>query len=148
MLTIDPYRSQLSLDCAAEARAAVLSFFKAPPEYTVIFTANATAALKLVGESFPFVGGSSYVLGMDSHNSVSRFSLSLLCGQKPHMVGHQTRLMAYANTPIAEAPELSICKHCHLGDWIRVWRRYVITSSGTPLLKDCFSEYFVTPPTT
>ncbi|KAH6914037.1 methyltransferase type 11 [Coprinopsis sp. MPI-PUGE-AT-0042] len=63
--------SQLSLDCASEARAAVLAFFKAPPDYTVIFTANATAALKLVGESFPFVGGSSYVLGMDSHNSVN-----------------------------------------------------------------------------
>lgn len=62
--------SKMSLQCADEARAAVLSFFKAPPEYTVIFTANATAALKLVGESFPFTGGSSYVLGNDSHNSV------------------------------------------------------------------------------
>ncbi|KAG6888503.1 hypothetical protein C0995_007841 [Termitomyces sp. Mi166 len=62
--------SKLSLQCADEARAAVLSFFKAPPEYTVVFTANATGALKLVGESFPFTGGSSYVLGSDSHNSV------------------------------------------------------------------------------
>ncbi|KAF5375502.1 hypothetical protein D9615_009186 [Tricholomella constricta] len=62
--------SKLSLKCADEARAAVLSFFKAPPEYTVVFTANATAALKLVGESFPFTGGSTYVLGNDSHNSV------------------------------------------------------------------------------
>ncbi|KAG6877969.1 hypothetical protein C0993_001371 [Termitomyces sp. T159_Od127] len=42
----------------------------APPEYTVVFTANATGALKLVGESFPFTGGSSYVLGSDAHNSV------------------------------------------------------------------------------
>lgn len=62
--------STLSLKCADEARAAVLSFFKAPPEYTVVFTANATAALKLVGESYPFTGGSSLVLGTDSHNSV------------------------------------------------------------------------------
>ncbi|KAG5653791.1 hypothetical protein H0H81_010461 [Sphagnurus paluster] len=62
--------SKLSLKCADEARAAVLSFFKAPPEYTVVFTANATGALKLVGESFPFTGGSSYVLGTDSHNSI------------------------------------------------------------------------------
>ncbi|KAG5644499.1 hypothetical protein DXG03_008241 [Asterophora parasitica] len=62
--------SKLSLKCADEARAAVLSFFQAPPEYTVIFAANATAALKLVGESFPFTGGSSYVLGSDAHNSV------------------------------------------------------------------------------
>ncbi|KII95482.1 hypothetical protein PLICRDRAFT_96997 [Plicaturopsis crispa FD-325 SS-3] len=62
--------SKLSSDCASEARAAVLTFFRAPPEYTVIFTANATGALKLVGESFPFAEGSTYVLGADSHNSV------------------------------------------------------------------------------
>ena len=47
-----------------------MSFFHAPPDYTVIFTANATAALKLVGESFPFTAGSAFVLGVDSHNSV------------------------------------------------------------------------------
>jgi selenocysteine lyase/cysteine desulfurase len=65
------YSSKLSLHCANEARAAVLSFFKAPNEdYTVIFTANATAALKLVGESYPFTSGSRLVLGVDSHNSV------------------------------------------------------------------------------
>jgi len=62
--------SKLSLKCADEARAAVLSFFDATPDYTVVFTANATAALKLVGESYPFTGGSSFVLGTDSHNSV------------------------------------------------------------------------------
>lgn len=63
--------SKLSVRCADEARAAVLSFFKASSEdYTVIFTANATAALKLVGESYPFTNGSSLVLGVDSHNSV------------------------------------------------------------------------------
>ncbi|KAJ3575284.1 hypothetical protein NP233_g1212 [Leucocoprinus birnbaumii] len=63
--------SRLSLECADEARAAVLSFFKASnKDYAVIFTANATAALKLVGESYPFTGGSTLVLGVDSHNSV------------------------------------------------------------------------------
>ncbi|KAL0955682.1 hypothetical protein HGRIS_001906 [Hohenbuehelia grisea] len=62
--------SQLSASCAAEAREAVLAFFRAPPEYTVVFTANATAALKLIGEAYPFANGSSYVLGADSHNSV------------------------------------------------------------------------------
>jgi molybdenum cofactor sulfurtransferase len=60
----------MSSNCAQEARAAVLSFFQAPPEYTVIFTHNATGALKLVGESFPFAEGSSFLLGVDSHNSV------------------------------------------------------------------------------
>ncbi|CDO75966.1 hypothetical protein BN946_scf184888.g16 [Trametes cinnabarina] len=62
--------SQLSAACAMEARQAVLSFFRAPPGYTVVFTANATGALKLIGESFPFGVGSAYVLGADSHNSV------------------------------------------------------------------------------
>ncbi|KAI6101424.1 pyridoxal phosphate-dependent transferase [Pisolithus croceorrhizus] len=62
--------STLSSICAHDARDAVLSFFRAPPGYTVIFTANATSALKLVGESYPFKQGSSYVLCADSHNSV------------------------------------------------------------------------------
>ncbi|KAF7289235.1 Cysteine desulfurase [Mycena indigotica] len=63
--------SKLSLKCADEARAAVLSFFHASSdEYSVIFTPNATGALKLVGESFPFSAGGSYVLAADSHNSV------------------------------------------------------------------------------
>lgn len=60
----------LSSSYAAQARQAVLAFFNAPPEYTVIFTSNATGALKLVGESFPFSEESVYVLGADSHNSV------------------------------------------------------------------------------
>jgi selenocysteine lyase/cysteine desulfurase len=53
-----------------EARESVLAFFRAPPEYTVVFTANATSALKLVGESFPFTKNGTYVLGADSHNSL------------------------------------------------------------------------------
>ncbi|KAH7912733.1 pyridoxal phosphate-dependent transferase [Hygrophoropsis aurantiaca] len=62
--------SKLSTRCADEARDAILSFFRAPSGYTVIFTANATGALKLVGEAFPFTEDSCYVLGTDSHNSV------------------------------------------------------------------------------
>ena len=53
-------------------RAAVLAFFQADPqEYTVIFTQNASGALKLVGESYPFGQGSHYVLTFDNHNSVN-----------------------------------------------------------------------------
>ena len=51
--------------------ARVLDFFGADPaEYELVFTANATAALKLVGEAFPFGPGSRYVLATDNHNSV------------------------------------------------------------------------------
>ncbi len=54
------------------ARAAVLDYFRADPaEYGVIFTPNASGALKLVGESFPFEPGSRYLLTYDNHNSVN-----------------------------------------------------------------------------
>jgi len=50
----------------------VLDFFRADPdEYAVIFTANASAALKLVGESYPFAPGSRLALLEDNHNSVN-----------------------------------------------------------------------------
>ncbi|KAG8713559.1 hypothetical protein FRC09_018594 [Ceratobasidium sp. 395] len=63
--------SKLSEHYSQEARRAVLSFFDADPdEYLVVWTANATAGLKLVGESFPFTSGSSLVLPVDAHNSV------------------------------------------------------------------------------
>lgn len=54
------------------ARAAVLTYFNADPaEYTAIFTANASAALKLVGEAYPFTPGGHYALCADDHNSVN-----------------------------------------------------------------------------
>jgi hypothetical protein len=50
----------------------VLDFFDAPShEYVCIFTGNATGALKLVGEAYPFSNRSSYVLPADCHNSVN-----------------------------------------------------------------------------
>jgi selenocysteine lyase/cysteine desulfurase len=55
-----------------QARAYVLEFFKAPPdEYATIFTNNASGALKLVGESYPFGPGDVYLLTFDNHNSVN-----------------------------------------------------------------------------
>ena len=54
------------------ARAAVLRFFRASPdEYDVVFTANASGALKLVGEAYPFECGSTLLLSYDNHNSVN-----------------------------------------------------------------------------
>ena len=53
-------------------RRAVLRYFNAPAEdYILVFTQNASAALKLVGESFPFAPGSRYLLTFDNHNSVN-----------------------------------------------------------------------------
>ena len=53
------------------ARAAVLAHFNGTGRYTAIFTANASAALKLVGESFPFTAGGRLLLTADNHNSVN-----------------------------------------------------------------------------
>ncbi len=64
--------SLASTDLVDRARAAVFEFFNASPdEYAVIFTANASGALKLVGESYPFAPGSHYLLTYDNHNSVN-----------------------------------------------------------------------------
>ena len=53
-------------------RRRVLSFFNADPrEYVAIFTANASQALKLVGESYPFQPGDRFLLTFDNHNSVN-----------------------------------------------------------------------------
>jgi selenocysteine lyase/cysteine desulfurase len=53
------------------ARQAVLAWFNAGRDYTAIFTQNATAALKHVGESYPFARGGSLLLTADNHNSVN-----------------------------------------------------------------------------
>jgi molybdenum cofactor sulfurtransferase len=54
------------------ARRAVLDFFRASPdEYVAIFTPNATGALRLVGEAYPFRPGDRFLLTFDNHNSVN-----------------------------------------------------------------------------
>ena len=54
------------------ARESVLRFFNAPPaEYDVIFTQNASGALKILGESYPFGAGDQFLLTFDNHNSVN-----------------------------------------------------------------------------
>ena len=64
--------SQAMTHLVERARQFVLSFFRASPqEYVVIFTPNASGALKLVGESYPFAPGGRYMLTFDNHNSVN-----------------------------------------------------------------------------
>ncbi len=54
------------------ARHAVLRHLNASPhEYTVVFTANATAAARLVGERYPFGRHGRLVLTSDNHESVT-----------------------------------------------------------------------------
>ncbi|MEE8366847.1 MAG: aminotransferase class V-fold PLP-dependent enzyme [Thermoanaerobaculia bacterium] len=64
--------SVATTELVEEARRHTLAFFGGSPnEYAVIFTANATHALKLVGESYPFGPGDRFLLTYDNHNSVN-----------------------------------------------------------------------------
>lgn len=63
--------SHAATQLVEHAREYVLKFFNADPEeYLAIFAPNASGALKLVGESYPFPGG-RYLLTFDNHNSVN-----------------------------------------------------------------------------
>ncbi len=63
--------SQAATRLVEHAREYILKFFNADPdEYLAIFTANASGALKLIGESYPFSNG-RYLLTFDNHNSVN-----------------------------------------------------------------------------
>jgi selenocysteine lyase/cysteine desulfurase len=64
--------SAASTGLVESARRAVLRFLNAPAdEYAVIFTANASAACRLVGESYRFGRGRDLVMTFDNHNSVN-----------------------------------------------------------------------------
>lgn len=64
--------SRLATEFVERARRHVLAYFGASPdEYDVVFTANASQALKLVGESYPFGPGNRFLLTFDNHNSVN-----------------------------------------------------------------------------
>ncbi|MEU6122240.1 aminotransferase class V-fold PLP-dependent enzyme [Streptomyces sp. NPDC047123] len=65
--------SAASTDLVEAARLRVLRFLDADPaEYTVVFTANASQAVKLVAEAYPFRRGrGALLLTQDNHNSVN-----------------------------------------------------------------------------
>ena len=64
--------SSAATELVERARTAVLRYFNASEsEYACIFTPNATGALRLVGESYPFDRGGRFLLTFDNHNSVN-----------------------------------------------------------------------------
>jgi len=63
--------SQESTRLCEATREHVLQYFNANEEYFCVFTANASAALKLVGESYPFSDDAFLLLSLDNHNSVN-----------------------------------------------------------------------------
>jgi len=64
--------SLAATEITESARHYVLKYLNADPdEYVVIFTANASNSLKLVGEAYPFKENGQYLLTFDNHNSVN-----------------------------------------------------------------------------
>ncbi len=63
--------SQAATRLVEQTRKDILDFFNAGDDYICVFTSNASGALKIVGESYPFSSGSHFVLTSDNHNSVN-----------------------------------------------------------------------------
>ncbi len=62
--------SQLATHLVEEARSKVLKFFSAQ-DYHCVFTQNASGALQIIGECYPFQAESQFLLLSDNHNSVN-----------------------------------------------------------------------------
>lgn len=92
--------SLLSEKYVNEARKAVIDFFNAK-DYYCIFTGNASGALQIVGECYPFSNDSQFLLLADNHNSVN--GIREYCRNKG---GHYTYSpMNYSDLSLNE-PEL------------------------------------------
>ncbi|MCH8567085.1 MAG: aminotransferase class V-fold PLP-dependent enzyme [Balneolales bacterium] len=52
-------------------RKHILDYFNASDDYFCIFTANCSAGLKIIGESYPFSQDAHLMLTLDNHNSVN-----------------------------------------------------------------------------
>lgn len=94
-----------------QARSATLAFFSADPsEYDVVFTANATGAMRLVGEGFRFGHGSRFVLSADNHNSMNGIrELAIVRGAEVSYAGLDDELrleMSGDLLPSVQAPSL------------------------------------------
>jgi selenocysteine lyase/cysteine desulfurase len=64
--------SLASTELVERTRRDILEFFNAPADdYLCVFTANASAALRLVGEAYRFGPGGTFALTADNHNSVN-----------------------------------------------------------------------------
>lgn len=51
-------------------RRQILEYFQAGDDYDIIFTSNASAAMKILGEAYPWDAHTAFILARDNHNSV------------------------------------------------------------------------------
>lgn len=63
--------SLLATEHVESTRKFILEYFNALDDYYCVFTANASSALKIVGECYPFSKNSHFLLFFDNHNSVN-----------------------------------------------------------------------------
>ena len=64
--------SMAATDLVERARNRVLRYFNAShDEYLAVFTSNASGALRLIGEAYPFGEDARFLLTFDNHNSVN-----------------------------------------------------------------------------
>lgn len=67
----NPHTSKTTEDCVDQVRYQILKHFNTTTDdYSVVFTSGATAALKLVAETFDFGENGSFVYLRDNHTSV------------------------------------------------------------------------------
>lgn len=106
--------SAATTDVVERTRGAVLDWFHAR-DYVAVFTANATAALKLVGEAYPFAPGGRALLTFDNHNSVNGIrefarqrgaQVDYAPLSAPALRIHRERLSALLRAPANGAPRL------------------------------------------
>ena len=131
------------------ARTAVLRYFNASPdEYIAIFTNNATGALKLVGEAYPFDIGGKYLLTFDNHNSVNGIrefarakgaTFTYIPLMSSDLRVHETQLIRYLNQARADKQNLfaypaqsNVSGVQHPLEWIALAQ-----SKGWDVLVDC-----------
>ncbi|MGZ8829930.1 MAG: aminotransferase class V-fold PLP-dependent enzyme [Thermoanaerobaculia bacterium] len=98
--------SRASTEAMEAARSKVLEFLDVDlSTHDICFTANATAAIKLVGESYPFHADSTFLLAVDNHNSVNGIrEYARRAGARVHYVPLDAELrLDGADAALAEA---------------------------------------------
>lgn len=131
----DSAPSLASTAAMERARRLTLELVAADPaEYDVIFTANASSAIRILAEAFPFRSGSRLLLTADNHNSVNGLRVAArrrraavayvplaaeMRGRNPR------RWLTPATSPslFAFPAQSNFSGVCHPLDWIRMAQR-------------------------
>lgn len=98
--------SKLSTQFVEETRNKVIKFFNAE-DYYCVFTPNASGALKIVGECYPFHKSGHFLLLSDNHNSVN--GIREYCNTSGGI--HEYVPMCYSNLSISKEELIKRLSH-------------------------------------